>query len=132
MQHPRCAPLSRFREEVKLVWRKWLRRRKRGDRGAWTWLNHVLARYPLPPPGLSGRLLAFVNRQIEAPQFRLKHLFPVLLLRCQRSDPGLMLRLQLSFLASFLCGGFLGNLCGEANGNIIANAKVQSMSNNLA
>ncbi len=42
--------LSRFREEVKLVWRKWLRRRKRGDRGAWTWFNRVLARYPLPPP----------------------------------------------------------------------------------
>jgi len=42
--------LSRFREEVKNAWRKWLRRRKRGDRGAWAWFTRILARYPLPSP----------------------------------------------------------------------------------
>ncbi len=41
--------LSRFREEVLHVWRKWLMRRKRGGRRPWTWFNRVLARYPLPP-----------------------------------------------------------------------------------
>ncbi len=40
--------LSRFREEVKRVWRKWLVRRKRGNRRPWSWFIRLQERFPLP------------------------------------------------------------------------------------
>ena len=40
--------LSRFRYEVRRVWRKWLARRKRGDRYAWSRFARLLEHYPLP------------------------------------------------------------------------------------
>jgi len=40
--------LSRFREEVRRVWRKWLIRRKRGNRHSWSWFIRLLERYHLP------------------------------------------------------------------------------------
>lgn len=41
--------LSRFRQEVTNIWRKWLSRRKRGGPIPWTDFTRLLARYPLPP-----------------------------------------------------------------------------------
>jgi RNA-directed DNA polymerase len=40
--------LNRFREEVRRVWRKWLVRRKRGNRPPWSWFARLQARYRLP------------------------------------------------------------------------------------
>ena len=40
--------LSRFREEVRRVWRKWLVRRKRGNRPPWSWFARLQERYCLP------------------------------------------------------------------------------------
>ena len=42
------AMLSCFRYEVLRVWRKWLARRKRGDRYAWSGFARLLEYYPLP------------------------------------------------------------------------------------
>jgi len=41
--------LSRFREEVTRVWRKWLVRRRRGNRPPWSWFHRLQERYPIPP-----------------------------------------------------------------------------------
>jgi RNA-directed DNA polymerase len=41
--------LSRFREEVRRVWRKWLGRRKRKNRPPWSWFVRLQERYHLPP-----------------------------------------------------------------------------------
>ena len=41
--------LSRFREEVRRVWRKWLGRRKRKNRPPWSWFVRLQERYLLPP-----------------------------------------------------------------------------------
>ena len=41
--------LSRFREEVCRVWRKWLGRRKRKNRPPWSWFVRLQERYHLPP-----------------------------------------------------------------------------------
>ena len=40
--------LSRFREEVRRIWRKWLVRRKRGNRPPWSWFARLQERYRLP------------------------------------------------------------------------------------
>ena len=40
--------LNRFREEVRRVWRKWLVRRKRGNRPPWRWFARLQERYRLP------------------------------------------------------------------------------------
>ncbi len=40
--------LNRFREEVRRVWRKWLVRRKRGNRPPWSWFARLQERYHLP------------------------------------------------------------------------------------
>ena len=40
--------LNRFREEVRRVWRKWLVRRKRGNRPPWCWFARLQQRYCLP------------------------------------------------------------------------------------
>jgi group II intron reverse transcriptase/maturase len=40
--------LSRFRYEVSRIWRKWLARRKRGERYPWERFDRLLDRYPLP------------------------------------------------------------------------------------
>ncbi len=40
--------LNRFREEVRRVWRKWLVRRKRGNRPPWSWFTRLQERYHLP------------------------------------------------------------------------------------
>ncbi len=40
--------LNRFREEVRRVWRKWLVRRKRGNRPPWSWFARLQKRYRLP------------------------------------------------------------------------------------
>jgi group II intron reverse transcriptase/maturase len=40
--------LSRFRYEVSRIWRKWLARRKRGERYPWERFGRLLERYPLP------------------------------------------------------------------------------------
>jgi hypothetical protein len=40
--------LSRFRHEVCRSWRKWLARRKRGERYPWERFDRLLERYPLP------------------------------------------------------------------------------------
>lgn len=40
--------LNRFREEVRRVWRKWLVRRKRGNRPPWSWFARLQERYRLP------------------------------------------------------------------------------------
>lgn len=40
--------LSRFREEVRRVWQKWLVRRKRGTRPPWSWFARLQERYHLP------------------------------------------------------------------------------------
>jgi len=40
--------LSRFRDEVRRVWRKWLVRRKRGNRPPWRWFAQLQKRYRLP------------------------------------------------------------------------------------
>ncbi len=40
--------LNRFREEVRRVWRKWLGRRKRGNRPPWSWFARLQERYRLP------------------------------------------------------------------------------------
>ena len=40
--------LNRFREEVRRVWRKWLVRRKRGNRPPWSWFARLQERYCLP------------------------------------------------------------------------------------
>ncbi len=40
--------LSRFRDEVQRVWRKWLGRRKRGNRPPWSWFVRLRQRYRLP------------------------------------------------------------------------------------
>ncbi len=40
--------LNRFREEVRRVWRKWLVRRKRGNRPPWSWFARLQQRYRLP------------------------------------------------------------------------------------
>ena len=40
--------LNRFREEVRRVWKKWLARRKRGNRPPWNWFAQLEARYDLP------------------------------------------------------------------------------------
>jgi RNA-directed DNA polymerase len=40
--------LNRFREEVRRVWRKWLARRKRGNRPPWSWFARLQERYRLP------------------------------------------------------------------------------------
>ena len=39
--------LSRFREEVRRVWRKWLVRRKQGNRPPWGWFARLQKRYRL-------------------------------------------------------------------------------------
>jgi len=41
--------LSRFREEVRRVWRKWLVRRRGGNRRPWCWFVRLQERYHLPP-----------------------------------------------------------------------------------
>jgi hypothetical protein len=40
--------LSRFRDEVRRVWRKWLVRRKRKNRPPWSWFARLQERYRLP------------------------------------------------------------------------------------
>jgi group II intron reverse transcriptase/maturase len=40
--------LSRFREEVKRLWWKWLGRRRSGNRPTWNWFIRLQARYPIP------------------------------------------------------------------------------------
>ncbi len=40
--------LNRFREEVRRVWRRWLVRRKRGNRPPWSWFARLQERYRLP------------------------------------------------------------------------------------
>jgi RNA-directed DNA polymerase len=40
--------LNRFRDEVRRVWRKWLVRRKRGNRPPWSWFARLQERYRLP------------------------------------------------------------------------------------
>jgi RNA-directed DNA polymerase len=40
--------LTRFREEVRRLWRKWLVRRKRGNRPPWSWFARLQERYCLP------------------------------------------------------------------------------------
>ena len=40
--------LSRFREAVRRVWRKWLVRRQRGNRPPWSWFARLLERHRLP------------------------------------------------------------------------------------
>jgi RNA-directed DNA polymerase len=40
--------LSRYREEVQRIWRKWLGRRKRGNRPPWSWFVQLQKRYRLP------------------------------------------------------------------------------------
>jgi RNA-directed DNA polymerase len=40
--------LNRYREEVRRVWRKWLVRRKRGNRPPWSWFARLQERYRLP------------------------------------------------------------------------------------
>ncbi len=40
--------LSRFREEVRRVWRKWLVRRRGGNRRPWNWFIRLQERYHLP------------------------------------------------------------------------------------
>ena len=40
--------LNRFREEVRRVWRKWLVRRKRGNRPPWSWFARLQERHCLP------------------------------------------------------------------------------------
>jgi group II intron reverse transcriptase/maturase len=40
--------LNRFREELRRVWRKWLTRRKRGNRPPWSWFARLQERYRLP------------------------------------------------------------------------------------
>ncbi|HUT14527.1 MAG TPA: group II intron reverse transcriptase/maturase [Thermoguttaceae bacterium] len=40
--------LSRFREEVRRVWRKWLVRRRGGNRRPWSWFVRLQERYRLP------------------------------------------------------------------------------------
>jgi group II intron reverse transcriptase/maturase len=40
--------LSRFREDVAFVWRKWLVRRRGGNRRPWSWFHQLLQRYRLP------------------------------------------------------------------------------------
>jgi group II intron reverse transcriptase/maturase len=52
--------LSRFRFEVKHIWRKWLARRKRADRLPWPRFVRLLERYPLP----SARARHSVYRQV--------------------------------------------------------------------
>ena len=41
--------LSRLREAVRGVWRKWLSRRRRRNRPPWSWFIRLHARYRLPP-----------------------------------------------------------------------------------
>jgi group II intron reverse transcriptase/maturase len=41
--------LSRMREAVRRVWRKWLSRRRRRNRPPWSWFIRLHERYPLPP-----------------------------------------------------------------------------------
>ncbi len=41
--------LSRFREDVARVWRKWLVRRRAGNRRPWSWFRQLQERYRLPP-----------------------------------------------------------------------------------
>jgi RNA-directed DNA polymerase len=40
--------MNRFREEMRRVWRKWLVRRKRGNRPPWSWFARLQQRYCLP------------------------------------------------------------------------------------
>jgi len=40
--------LSRFREEVRRVWRKWLVRRRGGNHRPWSWFAQLQERYSLP------------------------------------------------------------------------------------
>ena len=40
--------LSRFREQVRRVWYKWLVSRKRGNRRPWSWFARLQQRYCLP------------------------------------------------------------------------------------
>lgn len=42
------SSLAGFRHEVIRVWRKWLSRRKRGDRYPWSRFARLLEHYPLP------------------------------------------------------------------------------------
>ena len=41
--------LSRFREEVGRIWRKWLVRRRGGNRRPWSWFHRLQERFGLPP-----------------------------------------------------------------------------------
>jgi len=41
--------LSRFREDAARVWRKWLVRRRGGNRRPWSWFRRLQERYRLPP-----------------------------------------------------------------------------------
>ena len=41
--------LSRFRYEVRRIWRNWLARRRRAYRYPWSRFQRLLDRYPLPP-----------------------------------------------------------------------------------
>ncbi|MDY0170674.1 MAG: group II intron maturase-specific domain-containing protein, partial [Thermoguttaceae bacterium] len=40
--------LTRFRDEVRRVWRKWLSRRRRKNRPPWSWFARLQERYRLP------------------------------------------------------------------------------------
>lgn len=47
--------LSRFRHEVRLLWRKWLSRRSQRGRLTWEKYNRLLRHHPLPPARLPPR-----------------------------------------------------------------------------
>jgi RNA-directed DNA polymerase len=45
-----AAGLSRFRNEVEILWLKWISRRSRKTPKSWTKLKEILRRFPLPKP----------------------------------------------------------------------------------
>lgn len=47
--------LTRFREEVRRVWHKWLARRSQRANARWAHFERILHRYPLPRPRARGR-----------------------------------------------------------------------------
>ncbi len=48
--------LRRFKEEVQVVWRKWLDRRSQRARMSWDRFHELLRRYPLTPPRVVQRV----------------------------------------------------------------------------
>src|SRR6056297_2699569 len=69
---------------------------------------HSVVLDKVPGVGLTSGFLPPLNGKIESAQFRLQNPLPSLLLRRQRFNPGLILRIELGGSFGFLLGGFFG------------------------